>query len=136
MRTPDLTHAHWTKSSRSGANGGDCLVLWPRSPRGTSGPYIFGRPDRSASRKPSGPSAADRPRHSRTVFTLTSDLAEATVRTSRWRARESIVTAIAARRPSPTLQGQRSWRAATTLARMGPCRKTPRNQYSSTCASV
>ncbi|MYW61160.1 MULTISPECIES: DUF397 domain-containing protein [unclassified Streptomyces] len=27
MRTPDLTHAHWTKSSHSGANGGDCLEL-------------------------------------------------------------------------------------------------------------
>ncbi|NEC95665.1 DUF397 domain-containing protein [Streptomyces albidoflavus] len=27
MRTPDLTHAHWTKSSRSGANGGGCLEL-------------------------------------------------------------------------------------------------------------
>ncbi|RZF07722.1 hypothetical protein C0R05_12875 [Streptomyces albidoflavus] len=39
-------------------------------------------------------------------------------------------------RPSPTLQGQRSWRAATAPARMGPCRRTPRNQYSSTCASV
>ncbi|MFF3524854.1 DUF397 domain-containing protein [Streptomyces albidoflavus] len=27
MRTPDLTHAHWTKSSHSGNNGGDCLEL-------------------------------------------------------------------------------------------------------------
>ncbi|RZE12695.1 DUF397 domain-containing protein [Streptomyces albidoflavus] len=27
MRTPDLTHAHWTKSSHSGANGGDCQEL-------------------------------------------------------------------------------------------------------------
>lgn len=27
MRTPDLTHAHWTKSSYSGNNGGDCLEL-------------------------------------------------------------------------------------------------------------
>ncbi|MGW4457725.1 DUF397 domain-containing protein [Streptomyces albidoflavus] len=27
MRTPNLTHAHWTKSSYSGDNGGDCIEL-------------------------------------------------------------------------------------------------------------
>ncbi|MGW9658036.1 DUF397 domain-containing protein [Streptomyces albidoflavus] len=27
MRTPDLTQAHWTKSSHSGHDGGNCLEL-------------------------------------------------------------------------------------------------------------
>ncbi|MCM3821622.1 DUF397 domain-containing protein [Streptomyces sp. DR3-1] len=54
MRTPDLTHAHWTKSSHSGNNGGDCLELAldisgfapvPDSKHASHGPVIpFTRP--------------------------------------------------------------------------------------------
>lgn len=37
----------------------------------TWGPYALGRPERAASFSPSRPRAANRPRHLRTVFTLT-----------------------------------------------------------------